>query len=135
MRMIRVLLLSLLSLGIGADAVAKDQAPAKAAAGKRFGAAPASVNGGTFQAKRIGMTFNQDDSFSIVLQYTNAGSGKNVVTRIITIPADHSQPIKDQNGTQVAATTPGPMATAIDSFLAQVDSLMTSGASGGKLDL
>jgi hypothetical protein len=131
MRTIRLLLVAILCLGISAHAA--PTAPAKS--GKRFGATQASVNSGVFQAKRIGMTFNQDDSFAIVLKYTNTATGKDVVTRIITIPANHSSPIFDQNGTQVAASTPGAMGTAIDTFLTQVDSLMTSGAAGGKLDL
>jgi hypothetical protein len=92
-----------------------------------------STNGGAFTATRLGMTFNEDGSFMVVLRYKNAAA-KDVVSRVINVPAGGGA-ITDQFGVQVAASTPGALTTALNAFITQIDAMLTSGAAGGKLDL
>ena len=95
----------------------------------------ATTNAGAFNVSRIGITINTDGSMAVVLSYTNASTGAGVVTRILTVPADTSKAITDQLGNVVANPVPAALATAISSFLTQVDTSIANGASGNKLNL
>ena len=95
----------------------------------------ATTNAGAFTVTRLGIVINPDGSMVLGVQYNNAGSGTPVVDRALLIPADTSKAIVDQFGNIIASQVPAALATAITTFLAQIDASIASGASGNKLNL
>lgn len=94
------------------------------------------TNAGAFNIQRIGVTVQPDNSMSVVLDFTNASTNAQVVTRIITIPANSANPITDQLGNVIAAGgTYSGLATAISSFLSNLDTAISNAATGNKLNL
>lgn len=96
----------------------------------------ATTNAGAFTVQRIGITIQQDNSMTAILSYTNASTGANVVTRLLNVPANASYPITDQfNNVIAAGGTYATLANAIASFLTQIDTSISSAATGNKLNL
>jgi hypothetical protein len=89
---------------------------------------------GNFTVTRLEVTIRSDQSTSIWLQYTN-GAGALVATRNVTVDPAGVSPVVDQNGTVLAATPPAALVTAISTFKTQIDSLISSAATAGKLNL
>jgi 3-oxoacyl-[acyl-carrier-protein] synthase III len=94
----------------------------------------ATVNGGAFTVSRGPVTIYPDGSTTLVLNYVGAN---NIVvsSRVLFIPANQASPIVDQYGNQVSATVPGALATATASYTGQIDTTISNGATGGKLNM
>ncbi len=94
----------------------------------------ATVAGSGLDASLLSSTPMPDGSAQIVLAYKNGG-GRQFTSRWLSVPANRSNPIVDQNGIVVSATVPSALGTAIDSYNTQLQSLLTTAAAAGKLDL
>jgi hypothetical protein len=95
----------------------------------------ATTNAGAFNVARAELTLNADSSAIVVLSYTSVATGAIVVRRILTIPADHTKAITDQNGAVVAASVPAGLATTLDNIATNLDTTISNGATGNKLNL
>lgn len=95
----------------------------------------ATTNAGAFTLQRLDTSIGSDGSMTVALQYINASSGAVVVTRRIFVPAAQANAITDQLGNVIAATVPTALANAVTTFLTQLDSTISTGATGNKLNL
>lgn len=95
----------------------------------------ATTNAGAFNVSRTRVNMLPDGSCQVGLVYSNVSTSASVVERTLTIPADSTKPITDQLGNVVTATVPAALANAITAFLAQLDTSIAAGATGGKLSL
>lgn len=93
------------------------------------------TNSGGFNVTRTNVTVDVSGNWLVTLIYSNATTNKEVVRRVLLIPANSSLPITDQDGNIVAATVPGALSTALTTALSQIDSNVSTGASGNKLNL
>lgn len=119
-------------------------APPKVAPSKRFAigvAAPARALRGAsspitstgLQVARSSVTVSSDGTATLMITYVNAANNP-VVVRQINIDAGCGK-ITDNMGNQLAATTPPALCTAINTFGAQLDTVIGNAAAGGKLNL
>jgi hypothetical protein len=94
----------------------------------------ATVAGSGLDASLQRVEVAPDGSAVIILAYKN-GAGQAFSTRTLQVPANRSNPIMDNRGQQVSATVPAALGNAIDSFNTQLNSMLATAASAGKLDL
>ena len=96
----------------------------------------ATTNTGSFTAAIQEIHLNPDGSMSVMVQYTNTTTGRLVTMRYLKVPADPTVAITDQFGQAVAPGSAwGTLATAISTFMTQLQSSFSGAAAGGKLDI
>jgi hypothetical protein len=92
------------------------------------------TNGGAFSVARNTAHLAPDGSLVVQIDYSSPASGM-LVSRVLNVPANPSNPITDAAGNVVSATVPTALANAIAALASQLDSNISAGASGGKLNL
>lgn len=90
------------------------------------------TNGGAFTVTLVHCDVNADGSATVVLRYTSA-TGHDRGVRALQVPVAGA--IVDPDGGVVSATVPAALTTDINTFLTQLNSLLSTAATGGKLDL
>lgn len=93
------------------------------------------TNAGTMTATRGVANLNPDGSMTVIMYYTNTSTGRAITTRVIRLPAQQTSPITDDGGVQLAAQVPAALFNAISTLITQLDSAISTAASGAKLDL
>ena len=72
--------------------------------------------------------------WDVQIQYFSVATGHLVATRTMTVPANTSNPILDQFGTQVAATVPSGISTPFAAAVAGVVATVNNAAPSGVFD-
>jgi hypothetical protein len=73
-------------------------------------------------------------SQTVSLVYKRTSDGRAIGRREVSLGTASNQPVRDEFGTQISATTPAAAITARDAYGTQISSLVSSGAGGGLLN-
>lgn len=87
----------------------------------------------TYDPVLVSYTASAGKSFVMQVDFVKP-SGKSAGGRILQVPYDAGQPVIDGDGNQIAAQAPTSFRNARAAFEAQINALLDSAASAGKLD-